>query len=112
MFSNSSGIVRATLPAQPEGRGGQALEILEGTTATMHFDRTDASQDMVFRFVPDEPETASQYFGYDPARPPVIIWAAGDTFPKYLTIGAIEDALPIESNWMLEPLAVVSHRVV
>ncbi|MCI0755447.1 DUF4214 domain-containing protein [Teichococcus vastitatis] len=111
MFSNSGGIVRVTLPAQPEGRGGQALEVLEGTTATMRFNRTDTSQDMVISFVPNDPGIASQYFGYDPAKPPTVVWTAGDTSPKSLTIGAVEDALPGTPNWInwtLEPIAGIS----
>jgi hypothetical protein len=103
-------MIRVTLPTPPQGNGGLHLSVLEGGTATVRFDRTDASQEMAFRFVPSDPDIASRYFGYDPARPPVVFWAAGDTSSKTMTFGAAEDAVPDNSGtyWHLEPITGIA----
>ncbi|WP_202910828.1 hypothetical protein, partial [Teichococcus vastitatis] len=114
MFDPAGAAIRVTLPELPQTYAGSRIAILEGQSATIRFDRTDTTREATFVFRPpiEQDGIAAQFFGYDPARPPVIHFAAGEVGPKYLTIGAVEntasDGLP-ETLWGFEAISGISR---
>jgi hypothetical protein len=113
MFDATGAAIYVTLPELPQGYGGPRIFILEGQSTAIRFDRTDITQEASFAFRPlPEQSGVTEQFGYDPTRPPVIHFVAGETGPKFLTIGAVEnttsESLPA-TQWRLEPVSGISR---
>jgi len=94
--------------------GDTAIWAHEGEPVTWRFDRTDISRDMTFEIRPQGAESlelAKQFFGYDPAHPILVHFAAGDANPQFATIYATEDHVTTEptwTTWSMVPLDGVS----
>lgn len=93
------------------GKDDSAVWAREGSTTALTFNRTDATFAAALELRPGDAESAAyarDYFGYDPAAPLVVRWAAGDASAKTLSLTASEDSGITEPgswlNWSVVPI--------